>query len=75
VRVTQHRALGRLRRLLLGESAARVLADPTTADPAADDPTPDELRAAESGATPIDTRDGDADLAAVATILGTRSGA
>ncbi|MDF3048631.1 MAG: polymerase, sigma-24 subunit, subfamily [Pseudonocardia sp.] len=69
VRVTQHRALGRLRRLLLGESAARVLADP-----AADDPTPDELRAAESGATPIDTRDGDADLAAVATILGTRSG-
>jgi hypothetical protein len=69
VRVTQHRALGRLRRLLLGESAARVLADP-----AADDPTPDELRAAESGATPTDTRDGDADLAVVATILGTRSG-
>lgn len=32
VRVTQHRALGRLRRLLLGESAARVLDDPTTAD-------------------------------------------
>src|SRR4051812_41029855 len=32
VRVTQHRALGRLRRILLGESAARVLDDPTTAD-------------------------------------------
>jgi RNA polymerase sigma-70 factor (ECF subfamily) len=33
VRVTQHRALGRLRRLLMGESAARVLDDPTTGDP------------------------------------------
>jgi RNA polymerase sigma-70 factor, ECF subfamily len=40
VRVTQHRALGRLRRILLGESAARVLADPAT-----DDPTPDEVAA------------------------------
>jgi RNA polymerase sigma-70 factor (ECF subfamily) len=37
VRVTQHRALGRLRRILLGESAARVLADPSTADPTADE--------------------------------------
>jgi RNA polymerase sigma-70 factor (ECF subfamily) len=34
VRVTQHRALGRLRRLLMGESAVRVLDDPTTGDPA-----------------------------------------
>jgi RNA polymerase sigma-70 factor (ECF subfamily) len=34
VRVTQHRALGRLRRLLIGESAARVLDDPATGDPA-----------------------------------------
>ena len=49
VRVTQHRALGRLRRLLLGESAARVLADPAT-----DDPTPDELRAARSRRDPPD---------------------
>ena len=32
VRVTQHRALGRLRRILLGETAARVLDDPTTGD-------------------------------------------
>jgi len=40
VRVTQHRALGRLRRILMGESVARVLADPTI-----DDPTADELRA------------------------------
>jgi RNA polymerase sigma-70 factor, ECF subfamily len=40
VRVTQHRALGRLRRILLGESAARVLADP-----AVDDPTPDDVAA------------------------------
>ncbi len=38
VRVTQHRALGRLRRILLGESAARVLADPAT-----DDDGPDGL--------------------------------
>jgi len=38
VRVTQHRALGRLRRILLGESAARVMADPAT-----DDPTPGEV--------------------------------
>ena len=34
VRVTQHRALGRLRRLLMGESAAQVIGDPTTGDPA-----------------------------------------
>jgi RNA polymerase sigma-70 factor, ECF subfamily len=34
VRVTQHRALGRLRRLLMGESAVRVLDDPSTGDPA-----------------------------------------
>jgi RNA polymerase sigma-70 factor, ECF subfamily len=34
VRVTQHRALNRLRRILLGESAARVIADPATDDPA-----------------------------------------
>ena len=33
VRVTQHRALNRLRRILLGESAARVIADATTGDP------------------------------------------
>jgi RNA polymerase sigma-70 factor (ECF subfamily) len=38
VRVTQHRALNRLRRILLGESAARVIADPAT-----DDPAPDEV--------------------------------
>ena len=37
VRVTQHRALGRLRRILLGESAARVMADAATGDPAADE--------------------------------------
>ena len=34
VRVTQHRALGRLRRILMGESAAQVIDDPTTGDPA-----------------------------------------
>jgi RNA polymerase sigma-70 factor, ECF subfamily len=33
VRVTQHRALGRLRRILMGECAARVLDDPATGDP------------------------------------------
>jgi RNA polymerase sigma-70 factor (ECF subfamily) len=32
VRVTQHRALGRLRRILLGESVARVLADSANDD-------------------------------------------
>jgi RNA polymerase sigma-70 factor, ECF subfamily len=42
VRVTQHRALGRLRRILLGESAARVLTDPSV-----DDPTTDETAEAE----------------------------
>jgi RNA polymerase sigma-70 factor (ECF subfamily) len=45
VRVTQHRALGRLRRILLGESAARVLADPAAADP-----TPDDVAAHEGPA-------------------------
>jgi RNA polymerase sigma-70 factor, ECF subfamily len=70
VRVTQHRALGRLRRLLLGESAVRVLTDPTTADPATDDPTPDELPAVDRDVTPTD----DLALATVATILGRRPG-
>jgi RNA polymerase sigma-70 factor, ECF subfamily len=69
VRVTQHRALGRLRRILLGESLARVLADPAT-----DDPTPDELRAA---AVP-DAGADDSALDTVAILLGggvpTRSG-
>jgi RNA polymerase sigma-70 factor (ECF subfamily) len=37
VRVTQHRALGRLRRILLGESAARVVADSATDDAASDE--------------------------------------
>jgi RNA polymerase sigma-70 factor (ECF subfamily) len=32
VRVTQHRALGRLRRILLGEAASRVVDDPSIAD-------------------------------------------
>jgi RNA polymerase sigma-70 factor (ECF subfamily) len=41
VRVTQHRALGRLRRILLGEAAARVLDDPTTADLAPGEPVVD----------------------------------
>jgi RNA polymerase sigma-70 factor (ECF subfamily) len=41
VRVTQHRALGRLRRILLGESAVRVPGDPVPDDPAPDDPGPD----------------------------------
>jgi RNA polymerase sigma-70 factor, ECF subfamily len=62
VRVTQHRALGRLRRILLGESVARVLADPTT-----DDPTADELRATD--AVP-DTAADDTALDAVAVMLG-----
>jgi RNA polymerase sigma-70 factor (ECF subfamily) len=62
VRVTQHRALGRLRRILLGESVARVLADPTT-----DDPTADELRATD--AVP-DTAADDTALDTVAVMLG-----
>lgn len=56
VRVTQHRALNRLRRILLGEAAARVIADPAT-----DDPTPDEV----ADALPAD----DAALDAMAAFL------
>jgi RNA polymerase sigma-70 factor (ECF subfamily) len=42
VRVTQHRALGRLRRILLGESAARTLDEPADDDAgAADVPVPE----------------------------------
>jgi RNA polymerase sigma-70 factor, ECF subfamily len=40
VRVTQHRALGRLRRILLGESVARVVTDPSTDDLGSDDVVP-----------------------------------
>ena len=49
VRVTQHRALGRLRRLLMGESAAQVIDDPTTGDPA-----PGELDAVPSDDAALD---------------------
>lgn len=41
VRVTQHRALGRLRRILMGENAARVADDPGVADLAPGDPAVD----------------------------------
>ena len=62
VRVTQHRALGRLRRILLGESADRLLDDPTIADLApgeavvdpgpVDDPAFDAMAAFLSGRIP-----------------------
>lgn len=64
VRVTQHRALGRLRRILLGESVARVLADPAT-----DDPTPDELRAGAAASCLAD----DSALNAMAKLLDGRA--
>ena len=61
VRFTQHRALGRLRRILLGESAARVLADPTTdnatsdevVDVAADDSALQAMAAFLNGRVPV----------------------
>jgi RNA polymerase sigma-70 factor (ECF subfamily) len=68
VRVTQHRALGRLRRILLGESAARVLDDPATADIApgetvvdpgpADDSAVDAMAAFLNGRIPEQASDG-----------------
>ena len=69
VRVTQHRALGRLRRILMGEAVARVLADPAT-----DDPTADELRteAARSCAADDPAAD-DRALDAVAVLLDGRA--
>jgi hypothetical protein len=49
VRAIQHRALDPLRRLLLGESVDRLLADPATGDPASN-----ELPAAERSDIPVD---------------------
>jgi RNA polymerase sigma-70 factor (ECF subfamily) len=49
VRVTQHRALGRLRRILMGESAVRVVEDPATGDPA-----PGELEAVPADDSALD---------------------
>jgi RNA polymerase sigma-70 factor, ECF subfamily len=60
VRVTQHRALGRLRRILMGENAARVVDDPTTADlapgEAAVDPGPADDAALHAMAAFLDGR-------------------
>jgi RNA polymerase sigma-70 factor (ECF subfamily) len=69
VRVTQHRALGRLRRILMGESVARVLADPAN-----DDPTADELRAeASRPCVADDPASDDRALDAVAVLLNGRA--
>jgi RNA polymerase sigma-70 factor, ECF subfamily len=64
VRVTQHRALTRLRRILMGEAVARVLADPTT-----DDPTADELRAEASRSCAADPASDDRAMGAMAVLF------